>query len=94
MGCLEGCYWREYSQSGNDMLAYVDLAKTALERHPPLLDFLKSWIDDKSLKVLKPEEWFVEAMESLVEPLMLMEYGYLNMHQNCNHIFGHPPPPL
>ena len=42
--------------SGKDMLAYVDLAKTAQERHPPLLEFLKSWIDDKSLKVLKPEE--------------------------------------
>ena len=47
--------------SGKDMLAYIDLSKTALERHPPLLEFLKSWIEDESLKVLKPEEWFVEG---------------------------------
>ena len=43
------------------MLAYVDLSKTAIERHPPLLDFLTFWIDDISLKVLSPEEWFVEG---------------------------------
>jgi len=47
--------------SGKDMLAYVDLSKTVIERHPSLLDFLKYWIDDISLKVLSPEEWFVEG---------------------------------
>ena len=34
--------------SGKDMLAYVDLSKTAIERHPPLLEFLTFWIDDIS----------------------------------------------
>ena len=42
------------------MLDFVDLGKSALERHPPLLDWLQSWsIPD--LQPLQPEGWFEEG---------------------------------
>ncbi len=47
--------------SGKPMLDFVDLAKTAIERHAPLLDWIRSWTGNQSLSPLKPEEWFVEA---------------------------------
>jgi hypothetical protein len=34
-----------------DMLAFVDLSQTAVERYPGVLEFIKS-------RVLEPEEWF------------------------------------
>lgn len=47
--------------AGKDMLAYIDLSKTAVERHPPLIRFFRAWMGDNSLRPLKPEEWFVEG---------------------------------
>ena len=47
--------------SGRDMLDFVDLAKGALERHPPLLRFIRSWAGDSNILPLTPEEWFVEG---------------------------------
>lgn len=43
------------------MLSHVDIAKTAIERHPALLQFVRSWTERSSLKPLSPEEWFVEG---------------------------------
>jgi hypothetical protein len=48
---------------GEDMLSFVDLARTAIERHPRVLDFVKSR-DNPILgesKVLDTEEWFQEG---------------------------------
>ena len=28
---------------GEDMLSFIDLSKTALEKHPALLEFMQSW---------------------------------------------------
>jgi hypothetical protein len=47
--------------SGKPMLDFVDLGKTALERYPPLLDWIKKWTNRPSLEPLTPEEWYVEA---------------------------------
>eukprot|EP00986_Skeletonema_menzelii_P013615 scaffold8081_cov83-Skeletonema_menzelii.AAC.2 len=47
--------------AGKPMLDFVDLAKTAMERHEPLLDWIRGWTNDKSLSPLTPEEWFVKA---------------------------------
>ena len=47
--------------SGKPMLDFVELSKTAIERHPPLLDWIRSWTGNQTLKPLTPAEWFVEA---------------------------------
>ena len=46
--------------AGKDMLDFVDLAKGALDRHPPLLKFIQSWAGKRILP-LTPEEGFVEG---------------------------------
>jgi hypothetical protein len=45
---------------GEDMLSFLDLSQTAIERHPGVLNFVKSWVSPilGEGKVLKPEEWF------------------------------------
>lgn len=47
--------------TGKPMLDFVDLSKTAVERHEPLLDWIRGWTDNQSLSPLTPEQWFVEA---------------------------------
>ncbi len=63
---------------GNDMLSFVDLSKTALERHQGVLDYVKSWLDSSlsSSKLLSPEEWFREGHGMLVEKRTQGECGY------------------
>jgi len=43
------------------MLGYIGLAKGALDRFPPLLNFVKNWTYCPNLEALTPEQWFVEA---------------------------------
>lgn len=43
--------------SGKDMLSYVDIAKTALERQPDLLEYIQSWTDSY-VHTLVPSDWF------------------------------------
>ncbi len=47
--------------SGRDMLSFIDLGRTAVERHPPLLHWVRSWTDRPGLEVLTPEGWFEEG---------------------------------
>lgn len=56
-GCSRG-YLMEGVMAGEDMLSFVDLAKTAIERHPPLLDWIKSWTQLDVLEPLSPEDWY------------------------------------
>jgi len=59
-GCSRGSLL-EGVMAGRDMLSYVDLDKSAFERFPPLLDWLREWTGEKSLEPLAPEGWFVEG---------------------------------
>jgi hypothetical protein len=45
---------------GKDMLAFMDLSQTAVERYPGVLEFVMSWVSPilGESKVLEPEEWF------------------------------------
>jgi hypothetical protein len=45
------------------MLSFVDLSWSAVERHPPIVEFVQSWVDPAIEKgqVLKNEGWFVEG---------------------------------
>ena len=49
--------------AGRDMLLFVDLALTAIQRHQPLLGFVKSWWDHSAdqLVVLRADQWFKEG---------------------------------
>ena len=48
---------------GEDMLSFVDVSRTAVERHPGVLNFVKSWVDPilGESKLLLPKEWFQEG---------------------------------
>ena len=45
------------------MLLFVDLSRTAIERHPGVLNFVKSWVAPVlgDYTVLVPKEWFREG---------------------------------
>jgi hypothetical protein len=47
--------------SGHDMLLFVDLSRTAIERHPPLLGWVWSWTEMPELESLTQEGWYKEG---------------------------------
>ena len=49
--------------AGSSMLSFIDLALPATRRSPKIVEFVKSWVPWTcgQLKVLAPEEWFVEG---------------------------------
>jgi len=59
-GCSRGLLM-EGVMTGQDMLEFVDLSQTAVERHPPLLDWVRSWTEKPSLDPLTPKGWFEEG---------------------------------
>ena len=46
---------------GKSMLGYIDLPTGAVERYPPLLEFMRDCTEHSKLEVLTSEQWFVEA---------------------------------
>ena len=59
-GCSRGSLM-EGVMAGFDMLSFVDLARTALQRCLGLLDWLRAWTGRPALKALTPEGWFDEG---------------------------------
>ena len=47
--------------AGEDMLTFFDLGRSAVKRHPPLLDWVRTWTGRPSLTPLTPEGWFEEV---------------------------------
>jgi hypothetical protein len=47
--------------AGTDILTFVDLTQGGIERHPPLLEWIRSWTDCLDLNPLTPEGWFKEG---------------------------------
>ena len=47
--------------AGKDMLSFVDLGRSALERHPPLLDFIRDAAGRPHLEALEPKDWFFKG---------------------------------
>jgi hypothetical protein len=43
------------------MLLFVDLGCMAIERHPPLLDWVCLWMDQPKLEALTLEGWYEEG---------------------------------
>jgi hypothetical protein len=44
--------------AGEDMLSFVDLGKSAMDRCPKLLPWIQSWCPDSSVQPLTPEDWY------------------------------------
>ena len=47
--------------AGENMLSFVDLAKSAPERSPELVDWIRTWTGLDNLEPLTPEGWFEEG---------------------------------
>jgi hypothetical protein len=56
-GCSRGVLL-EGVMAGEDMLSFVDLGKSALDRSPTLLPWIQSWCLDSSVQPLSPEGWY------------------------------------
>ena len=59
-GCSRGSFL-EGVMAGASMLSFVDLGKTAVERCPELLPWIRDWTERRSLEPLTPEGWFEEG---------------------------------
>ena len=59
-GCSRGSLM-EGVMAGEDMLNFVDLARSAIERCPALLDWIRDWTQISDLEPLTPEGWFEEG---------------------------------
>ena len=59
-GCSRGSLV-EGVMVGHDMLSFVNLSRTAVERHPPVLDWIRSWTGRPGLMPLSPEGSFDEG---------------------------------
>ena len=47
--------------AGEDMLNFVNLGQSAIERCPGLLDWVRTWTGRPKLRPLTPEGWFEEG---------------------------------
>ncbi len=59
-GCSRGSLM-EGVMAGQGMLSFIDLACSAVKRHPPVLTWVRSWMDQPKLEPLSPEGWFKEG---------------------------------
>jgi len=59
-GCSRGSMM-EGVMAGKDMLTFIDLSRSALERYPQLINWVRSWTRHPDLEPLTPEGWFEEG---------------------------------
>ncbi len=90
-GCSRGSLM-EGVMAGCDMLSFVDLACTAVERHPPVLDWVQSWTDQPKLEPLTPEQWFVEG-HGITGGKLDNHRVWLPAHGRKNELFLWAPQP-
>ena len=51
----------ETVMAGQDMLYFFDLARSAVKRHPTVLDWIRSWTGTEDLEPLAPDGWYEEG---------------------------------
>jgi hypothetical protein len=89
-GCSRGVLL-EGVMAGEDMLSFVDLAKSAFKRSPKLLDWIQSWCLDSGIQPLKPEDWFERGHGIVGGKKDLGECGSRSMSPVVKHTCGHLP---
>ena len=79
--------------TGRDMV-FVDLAHTAIERHPPLLDWVRTWTELPKLKPLTPEGWYEEG-HGITGGTLDSHKVWIPTHGDKNKLFlWAPQPPI
>jgi len=91
-GCSRG-FLMEGVMAGQDMFQFVDLGKSAVERHPPLLDWIRSWTSRKDLEPLTPEGWFEEG-HGITGGSLDRQGVWIPNHGPKNEMFLWTPPPV
>ena len=71
-GCSRGSMM-EGVMYGQDMISFVDLTRSAVERHSPLLEWVRAWTGRPTLQPLTPEGRFEEGHG--------IKGGYLDKHK-------------
>ncbi len=91
-GCSRGSLM-EGVMAGQDMLSFIDLARTAVEHHPPILEWIRSWTDRPKLEPLSPEGWFEEG-NGFVGGMLDKNKVWIPTHEGKNKMHLWVPPPL
>jgi len=80
---------------GEDMLSFVDLSRTAIERHPGVLEFVRSWVAPilGDSTVLLPEEWFREG-HGIVGGTKDSTGLWIPQHASDGKVYIWSPPPI
>jgi hypothetical protein len=92
-GCSRGSLM-EGVMMGLDMLLFLDLSRTAIDHHPPLLEWVGSWTEKPSLEALTPEGWFKEG-HGITGGVLDGHKVWMLVHGPKNQIFlWSPQPPV
>ena len=78
---------------GDTMTSHIPLARTALERSAPLLDWINSWFSDggkHEVEVLKPEGWF-ERGHDIIGDAANCDGRWIPKYQSGNFIWAPAP---
>ena len=79
--------------AGRDMLSFVDLAKSAVERHPPLLDFIREVTGRPRLEALEPRDWFFKG-HGMIGGRRDKHGVWLPRHEKSGATYLWAPPPV
>ena len=80
---------------GEDMLSFVDLSRTAIERRPGVLEFVRSWVAPilGDSTVLLPEEWFRKG-QGIVGGTKDSTGLWIPQHASDGKVYIWSPPPI
>ena len=90
-GCSRGSLM-EGVMAGEDMLTFVDLSRSALERCPRLLRWVRSWTSQPLLEPLTPEGWFEEG-HGVTGGVLDRHNVWMPTHCKRDRMFLWAPPP-
>ena len=90
-GCSRGSLM-EGVMAGEDMLSFVPLGQSAVERCPRLLEWVRDWSGRPSLNCLTPEGWFEEG-HGIVGGALDHNNVWMPTHGKGGRMFLWAPPP-
>ena len=79
--------------TGRDMLDYVDIAASAMSRHPPLAWFVQRWTGLNHIAPLSPEDWFV-AGHGITGGERDNHQIWMPSHAANGQVYWWDPPPI
>jgi hypothetical protein len=91
-GCSRGSLM-EGVMAGQDMLSFIDLSRTAVERYPPVLEWVRSWTSRPELTPLPTEGWFVEGHGIVAGGHLDERKVWIPRHEPKNGLHLWSPPP-